>query len=357
MSQENPHSLFSGTRIANVKDILLMVFVGVLIVSYMFVKNLIQGNVAEQAPDTVVNNALFSISISIILYVVFRVMFRYLNTHYPWLKSIGKRLQIQVLLVVGLSSTIMALFTWLWYLLFFDGCFSRSSFFSNIIIAVLISLLINAIYEGVNLFRQLKDSQIETEKLKRQNIESHFETLKNQVGPHFLFNSLNTLLALIEEDTLQAKEFVKKLATYYRYALQVNERDVVELTTETALVKSYVFLLESRFGDNLKVYFDLPEQFDNKGIVPLSMQMLVENAVKHNVISNAYPLNIQIGIKDGFIFVENSKRKKDALEQSNRIGLENIRNRYQLLAGKDIRVESEHPDYFRVELPLIELVK
>jgi two-component system LytT family sensor kinase len=357
MSKENKHGLFSGTHIANLKDILLMVFVGVLIVSYMFVKNLIQGNVAEQEPNTVVNNALFSISISIVLYVVFRVMFRYLNLYYPWLNSIGKRLRIQIVLVIFLSASIMAIFTWTWYQLFFDGCYSTSSFFSNIIIAVLISLLINAVYEGINLYRQLKDSQVETEKLKRQNIESHFETLKNQVGPHFLFNSLNTLLALIDEDTEQAKEFVKKLATYYRYALQVNERDVVELAIETDLVKSYVFLLESRFGSNLKVHFDLPEAYAKVGIVPLAMQMLVENAVKHNVISAAHPLNIHIGIEKDYLVVQNNKRKKDALEQSNRIGLENIRNRYQLLAGKSIRVENDKSDYFRVELPLIDLTK
>jgi hypothetical protein len=113
MSKENKHGFFSGTYIANLKDILLMVVVGVLIVSYVFVKNLIQGNVAEQAPNTVVNNALFSISISILLYAVFRVMFRYLNTYYPWLNSIGKRLRIQIVLVIFISASIMAIFNWI----------------------------------------------------------------------------------------------------------------------------------------------------------------------------------------------------------------------------------------------------
>jgi two-component system LytT family sensor kinase len=357
MTHRNSHSIFSGSSIANVKDVLLMAIVGVLIVSYVFVKSLIIGDTEQQSTDVFVNNLLFSVSISILLYAVFRVMFRYLNNQYPWLKSIGKRLRIQLVLVVILSAGIMGIFNWMWFVLFFDGCFDKSSFFSNIIIAVVISLLINAVYEGVNLFRQLKDSQIETEKLKRQNIESHFETLKNQVGPHFLFNSLNTLLALIDDDTKLAKEFVQKLATYYRYALQVNEKDVVELETETALVKSYVFLLESRFGKNLNVHFDLPESSHTKGIVPLAMQMLVENAVKHNVISSAHPLEIRITIENNYLVVVNSKLKKDALEQSNRIGLENIRNRYQLLTGMAIRVESEQDDYFRVEIPLIDLDK
>ncbi len=354
MSSESKHTIFSGSRIANIKDILLMIFVGVLVVSYMFVKNAIQGNEAEQAPDTVVNNALFSVSISIILYVVFRVMFRYLNIHYPWLKSIGKRIWIQLALVIGLSSSIMALFTWVWNNLFFEGCFTLSSFFSNIIIAVIVSLLINAIYEAVNLFRQLKDSQIETEQLKRQNIESHFETLKNQVGPHFLFNSLNTLLALIDEDKNQAKEFVSKLATYYRYALQVNEREMVEMSTEIELVKSYVFLLESRFGKNLQVNFNVSDEYNNYKVVPLAIQMLVENAVKHNVISEAHPLMIDIFILDNYLVVRNNKRKKDALEQSNQIGLGNINNRYSILTGKNIQIESELDSTFSVKLPLID---
>jgi LytS/YehU family sensor histidine kinase len=137
----------------------------------------------------------------------------------------------------------------------------------------------------------------------------------------------------------------------------VNERDVVELEIETDLVKSYVFLLESRFGSNINVHFALPEAYSTKGIVPLAMQMLVENAVKHNVISAAHPLNIHISIENDYLVVQNNKRKKDALEQSNRIGLENIRNRYQLLAGKSIRVENDKSDSFRVELPLIDLTK
>ena len=137
------------------------------------------------------------------------------------------------------------------------------------------------IYECIFYFRQLQAALIEAEQLKQANLQSQLETLKNQVNPHFLFNSLNTLTALIPEDPALAVQFVQKLARVYRYILDIRELQTVALADELASLRAYTFLLQIRFGDNLSVHFDLPDDALTERVVPLSLQMLVENAVKH----------------------------------------------------------------------------
>jgi LytS/YehU family sensor histidine kinase len=224
--------------------------------------------------------------------------------------------------------------------------------FTNCTIALLISVIINLFTEGSNIFKLYREAAVGAEVLKRKTLESHFETLKSQVAPHFLFNSLNTLIALIDENPQTAKDFVQHLANYYRYSMQINSRETVELDTELNLVRNYIFLLTSRFGDNLKVQFpDKSTDFD-KHVIPLAIQLLVENAVKHNVISSSKPLHVSILIQQEKLIVRNNLQKKDASEFSNRLGLSNIQNRYEIVSGKSIVVQ-ETKDHFEVHLPLL----
>ncbi|MEX1189683.1 MAG: histidine kinase [Bacteroidia bacterium] len=333
-------------------DITFMIIVGILISIYFIGVNYLSKGSFDNKSENLIQNTLFSVSISILLYIQFRFMFQYLNKNFPWTDSIMGRIIRQVPLIFLISAVSMLVFMKVWDLFLNTFDYSAGQYYINIITAVIVSFILNTIYEGVNLFRQLKNKELEAEMLKRQNIESHFETLKNQVGPHFLFNSLNTLISLMDEDIPAAKKFVENLAAYYRYTLQINELNLIDLDSELKLVESYYFLLQSRFGTNLKIEFDNSLVKIKSQLVPLSMQMLVENAVKHNIISSEKPLIIKIGATANSIYVENNLQIKESIDSSNGIGLENILNRYRLSAGKEISIYKDEVK-FRVELPLI----
>jgi two-component system, LytTR family, sensor kinase len=214
-----------------------------------------------------------------------------------------------------------------------------------------------SIYECIFYFRQLQAALLEAEHLKQANLQSQLETLKNQVNPHFLFNSLNTLAALIPEDPNLAVRFVQKLAKVYRYILEIRELQTVSLADELSALRAYNFLLQIRFGDNLHINLDLPNHRLGDRVVPLSLQMLVENAVKHNVISTHKPLRIRVFVENDRIIVQNNLQRKgqfntDEAHESTGVGLQNIRNRYQLLAGQrvDVIVTTQQ---FAVSLPLL----
>ncbi|MCB0558551.1 MAG: histidine kinase [Lewinellaceae bacterium] len=200
------------------------------------------------------------------------------------------------------------------------------------------------------LIRQ-RDKRLEREAtLKREKIESQFEALKSQINPHFLFNSFNTLITIIEENPEMAVEFVEKLSDFYRSILQYRETEVISLQEEIELVQNYAFLLKKRFGDNLSL--TIANGDEQAFLPPLTLQILVENAVKHNIISKARPLNIEIRAGDGYITVRNNLQKKIAMELSTGFGLQSIVNRYALLADRPIRIE-EGEAYFSVSIPII----
>ena len=189
--------------------------------------------------------------------------------------------------------------------------------------------------------------------LQEENIVSQFETLKSQVNPHFLFNSLNVLTSLIYIDQDKAAKFVVQLSRVYRYALENRERDLVELQEEMPFVESYIFLLKTRFENNLIVEMEIGKGEGHKKIAPMVIQMLLENAIKHNVISRSKPLTIRLETADGAISVANNLQLKSSTEVSSRIGLENIRKRYEYLTRKEISVSDDN-GFFRVEIPLLD---
>ncbi len=186
--------------------------------------------------------------------------------------------------------------------------------------------------------------------LKREKIESQFEALKSQINPHFLFNSFNTLITIIEENPQMAVEFVEKLSDFYRSILQYREMEVISLKEEVELVKNYAFLLQKRFGNSLALHV---QNIDEQAyIAPLTLQILVENAVKHNIISKSRPLDIELNVSDGYLTVSNNLQKKMALEVSTGFGLQSIVNRYALLIDKAVLIE-EGETHFTVSIPII----
>ncbi len=218
-----------------------------------------------------------------------------------------------------------------------------------------LTFMVGIVYETTYFFRKWRETVLEAEKLKSQHIRSQFEVLKNQVSPHFLFNSLNTLITIIPENANLAVEFTEKLSQVYRYILQNKDKELVKLSTELDFIKSYIFLLKIRFGNNLKVNYDIQDTYLDSHVAPLTLQMLVENAIKHNIISQSKPLTIDIYIDQGrSIVVRNNLQKKNATIQSTRIGLENIVKRYKYLSNQAVDIISTATNFI-VALPLIQV--
>jgi hypothetical protein len=221
-----------------------------------------------------------------------------------------------------------------------------------LIITVNITLLINAIMVANEFFNHWRKSTLEKEALKRITISAEFESLKNQVNPHFLFNALNTLAGLIDEEPAIASRFVQKLSSVYRYLLSQKDKETVSLGEELDFLKSYVFLYQIRFGENFKVDIDIPSHWLHKEIVTLTLQMLLENAIKHNVISKEKPLLVSIGIINQKLCVSNNLQPKTILTESNGIGLQNIKNRYAIVSEETVEISNENGT-FSVCVPLI----
>ena len=193
-------------------------------------------------------------------------------------------------------------------------------------------------------------SLIENERLKQQNLQTELAALKNQIDPHFLFNSLNSLTCLLR-DNEEATQFVKKLSFMYRYILQSGDRDLVTVKEELKFLESYSYLIKTRYRDRFTVDIEIDEKYLEREIPPLALQLLVENAVKHNEISETNPLTVKIFYKDGFIYVENILRPRSVMAEGTGNGLVNLDKRYYLIAKKNITISKED-NKFRVKLPL-----
>ena len=192
----------------------------------------------------------------------------------------------------------------------------------------------------------------ERENIEKEKIEFQFETLKSQVNPHFLFNSFNTLINIIEDDKNLAVEYVEKLSVFFRNIVKYRDKEVVSLGEELSLVENYLFLQQKRYGNNLKMCIE--ENIDRKNycIPPLTLQLLIENAIKHNAISIDKTLKIKIYQENGFIIVENNINLKKNVETSTGFGLQNIVTRYKLLNKREVKIDHTS-EFFKVHLPLI----
>lgn len=218
--------------------------------------------------------------------------------------------------------------------------------------SILCTLLVVSIYESIYFVSELRQSIEEKELLKRESLQAQLSALKTQVNPHFLFNNLNTLSAVIPDNPEQAIDFVQQLSKVYRHILEVRDEQSIQLKDELEVLQAYAFLLKTRFGENLSISVRVTGEYLQQRVVPLSLQILMENAIKHNVISSARPLTIDVYAGRGQLVVSNTLQKKNQLVESTGIGLDNIRNRYRLLGDRMVEVE-EGPESFTVKIPLL----
>ncbi|WP_338874481.1 histidine kinase [Spirosoma sp. SC4-14] len=202
-------------------------------------------------------------------------------------------------------------------------------------------------------FRQLKDVQLKAERLEKEALLSQFEALKSQLSPHFLFNSLSILTSLIHEDIDLSEQFIKRLSKAYRYILEQRDQDLVPLMTELDFIQSYTFLLKIRFENKFDVFIDVSPPIQNSyRIAPLTLQLLIENAVKHNRMSLQEKLRVRVYTDQDWLIVENPIQVRDQPEPSTGVGLANIVNRYSLLTDRPVWFGADQ-GLFVVKIPLI----
>ncbi len=276
-----------------------------------------------------------------------------LDRKLPWLHNPLKRLIAQFFITLGFSLFIIVA------TIFLTGFFTHqkitSSFFFDQAsfmakVAFLFVFVGSLLSNAVLFFKNWKEAAVQQEKLKREQLALQYETLKSQVNPHFLFNNLNSLTSLISSNPEKAIDFVKKLSEVYRYVLDQKNHELVALETELKFVESYIYLHQIRFGTNLKVQMDVNPH--NVKVIPLSIQLLVENAIRHNEISDKKPLSIRLYTNDDqYLIVENVLQKKSGSEGSG-MGIQNISDRYGFFTDRKVLI-TFNSERFKVSIPLL----
>ncbi|HMG91946.1 MAG TPA: histidine kinase [Chryseolinea sp.] len=258
---------------------------------------------------------------------------------------------IAVALCFTLSSITLAIFSSPVFWLTFSAQDEDLKIKALILIMTAI-FIYNIIYALLYSYQQYAVAQLENLQRERRQLELQFEALKNQLSPHYLFNSLNTISSLIYKDTQSAEQFIRRLAQTYQYILSSQQKRFVTLKDEVDFVQSYYYLLRIRFQQQLSVEINLPSNIMNSRIPPLTLQILVENAVKHNTITSDRKLFIYITAQDNtYLKVINTKNEPSSNVQSFRVGLENIKKRYEFFTDKKIEIRDD--EKFSVSLPVL----
>ncbi|WP_210490253.1 sensor histidine kinase [Rufibacter aurantiacus] len=308
-----------------------------------------------QGQESVVKVLLWQLLFTWVMWEGTRMAIRVTRSKFKGLKGLKPRLLWLAAALVILSVVVGSWHVWIESQLGFwnPADLNLYSYLYSIGMTLFFCQLIAIAYESAYYLEQWKESLRLTEELKKRNLQSQLESLKNQVSPHFLFNSLNSLSGLIEEDPKRALRFVDELSHIYRYLLQSNEKELISLEQELAFIEAYFYLLQTRFEKGVSLEIDLSPDLKAFLLPPLTLQILVENAVKHNIISEASPLRISIYAQDAsHLVVENNLQKRKATVPSNKMGLVNVAAKYHLLNQSEISIQ-ETDAVFRIQIPLI----
>jgi sensor histidine kinase YesM len=298
---------------------------------------------------------LFTIGIAFIIWEGNRYLLFTLRSYFDWFNKPIRKIVVLVLAISFYTIPISALLLVIWYKLFNAGVVNWDTITTTTLIIMISVLFITHIYETVFLVREAEKEKLKKEQLERARAEAELEALKNQIDPHFIFNSLNTLSHLIEKDPPKARQFNDNLADVYRYILQNKARELVLLHEEMLFLTDYFSLLKIRFEQAVQLEVNIDAAlYDQYLIPPISLQILVENAIKHNEFSDAVPLVISIEMQNDELIIHNQVRKKILRKASSRIGLHNLGERYKLTTSKEISV-MESKSGFTVSLPVLKI--
>ncbi len=299
----------------------------------------------------------FYLFYSIPITAVNSTFFEYLNTRVNW-ERIDSRYRLVSSFLGSVIITLITIFLLrAIHEMFFEGetysefikTESALFYFTSSIITLVISLFFHVFY----FYKLLQEKKVNEQKIIAGTASAKFESLKNQIDPHFLFNSLNVLTSLIEESPENAQNFTTSLSKIYRYVLEQKDKELVSLEEELKFAITYMNLLKMRFEDSINYEVpDLQQLNPEAKVVPLSLQLLLENTVKHNVVSSSKPLNIRIYQEENTLIVENDFNKKEVLQNRKGVGLQNIVDRYSLITNRKVVVENDKNN-FRVKLPIL----
>lgn len=292
---------------------------------------------------------------SIVLSLINGVYYDYLNHKVVW-----KRYAKYRLIIGALGSVVLTMMGIFWIRIVINLGFEGESWEEFVqgekpiyyVVALLITIVISVFFHAFYFYRNWQEKRVKEQKIIAGTASARFDALKNQLDPHFLFNSLNVLTSLIEEAPGQAQKFTTSLSKVYRYVLEQKNKDLVTVDEELNFARTYVRLLKMRFEDS--IVFNIPEKSSvpEAKIVPLSLQLLLENAVKHNVVTTAKPLHITVEEKDGMLVVSNNLQEKQVVKKSSGVGLQNIKQRYNILTDRAVEIKASNTQ-FSVALPML----
>jgi hypothetical protein len=290
----------------------------------------------------------------LICWTIAREIVRFCRKKFPGAKNTRQR--VILLFFITVMMTFLEGFliiAFLNYTLYYSLHFTLFDFFYTSGLILVFSLMIVSIYELLYSLQVLNQLAMEAEVLKRENLQTQLDSLKEQIKPHFLFNSLSTLIGLIDEDRDRSKKFVEELAFVYRYLLQSNEKELILLSDELAFIKAYYYLLKTRFENRLQLDIDIRKELLQQHIPALTLQLLLENAVKHNALSAENPLRITIkSYGEHQIEMTNNLQRKVTTVASTNTGLANLASKYKLLQAPVPEIFETH-DQFKVRVSLI----
>lgn len=271
-----------------------------------------------------------------------------------WFSNPVRKLTLLVAANVFYTAPLTAGLIALWYLISGIGAIDWDVTNLVILANVICVIFVTHAYETVFLIRERQTDLLAFEQLERARVESELEILKAQIDPHFMFNSLNTLSYLIENEPSKALLFNEGLSDVYRYILMNKDKELVSLAEEIEFSKNYFSMIQIRFGEGVRLIIDLPKNVDDKLLLPISLQLLLENAVKHNEFGPDNPLEIKIEQKEGFVVVSNNLQLKKTKPKSSRIGLRNLKERYRLITNREVYVAGTDSE-FVVKLPYLSI--
>lgn len=332
--------------------VLLWVSVGTALFFFLFFTD-------EKTIHNLMLSFLISSLYSFVLGIGNGVINDYLNKKIPWSEATTRRAVISVISILIANIILVYGCNYINFVIlqkavtseeFFSGKYNFTNWFM-----VNIALLISAFLHARGFMEELKKTskkEVVEQKLIAKSANAQFETLKNQLDPHFLFNSLNVLSSLIDENPRQAQKFTASMSKIYRYVLEQKDKELVTVEDEIEFAKTYCELLKTRFEDSVDFIFDVRKEDYRRYVVPLSLQLLLENCIKHNFATSSKPLIIKVFSENDTLCIENNLQVREQIKESAGIGLANIVQRYSLLTKRNVFIEKSE-DYFKVKLPVL----
>jgi sensor histidine kinase YesM len=302
------------------------------------------------------NWALYCTYYGFVLSIVNGMIINGLDYYIPWEKDARRRAILGVVgqIVVSLLTIfILNIILWVFIYGYEWSTVWRPANRGFYLVALIITVIISLTYHAIYFFKEIQEEKRKSEQLEKEKVQSELSNLRAHMDPHFLFNSLNVLSGLIDEDKEKAQEFLAALSRLYRNILEKQGETLSTVHEELAFARSYMSLYKSRFEDAISYEVNLNPEHASKRLPSLSMQMLIENAIKHNAFDKEYPLQVKIYSDRDQLVIANNKRMKDLITKSTRMSLKNIRSRYALLGKNRFEVLDREKEFI-VRLPLID---